>query len=133
MCNQLELPQLEGPEIHKMTDSMYSLERFVTNTTMEGGLGPSLEEVLLSNLRGALRSLINSLDEDEPAKALAWVLEVASAAGNRNWFIKRKAHLNKLTRQQFIQELEKVRNEVGVHSRPHWDALVYDGVALSMP
>jgi hypothetical protein len=99
-----------------MSDSVNSVTNFLVATSMAGGQGPNQEEVLTSNLRGALRELINGLDFDNPVEAIAHVVKVAAASGMKNLFIKRKAPLHKLTRHRFINELQKIKNEVRVHS-----------------
>lgn len=96
-----------------MTDS---ITNFVAATTMQGGQGPSQEEVVHSHFRGALREMIGALNMEDPNAAVRWVIDAAKSIGTRSWFVKRKAPLYKVTRHYFCHELQQVRDEVRVHS-----------------
>jgi hypothetical protein len=111
-----------------MTDSVND---FVARTTLEGGQGPDQQAVDMSHFRGALRDLLGALNKDDPAEAISWVTTAAGSVGaNNGWFTKRRAPLHRFTIHQFSHELQKVTNEVRVHSMS--SMLIYDGIARSI-
>lgn len=131
VCSQLDLAELQQPPPSRPVSMTDSITNFVATTTMQGGQGPSKEEIDNSHFRGALREMIGALNMDDPNAAVQWVIDAAKpkTVGARSWFVKRKALLYKVTRHQFCHKLQSVRDEVRAHSMSIM--LVHHGVAPS--